>query len=263
MKLLVLSDLHLDIWNGKHPKTDLEFCKPDVVILAGDIHGNAKAVKWASETFEGIDVLYVHGNHEAYGREIAKTQRNILDACDETPNVTFLNGDQVIIGDVRFIGATLWTDFCLFGIHTKQQAMFEAERYMNDYKAIRLRVEGGEVYYRKLRATDTGRFHAKQRAYIQSKIEEPFDGKTVVITHMAPSMRSVPERYLGDIVSAAYASDLELMARQVDVWIHGHTHDSWDYDIGKCRVVCNPCGYPYLGGGTENVRFDPNLIIEI
>jgi calcineurin-like phosphoesterase family protein len=30
---------------------------------------------------------------------------------------------------------------------------------------------------------------------------------------------------------------------QVKLWIHGHTHDDFDYVINQTRVVCNPRGY--------------------
>jgi hypothetical protein len=79
---------------------------------------------------------------------------------------------------------------------------------------------------------------------------------------MAPSMRSVPEQYADDRISAAYASQLKELAAKADLWVHGHMHESSDYLIGKCRVVCNPCGYMTRGGGIENGDFDPNFIAE-
>ena len=84
-----------------------------------------------------------------------------------------------------------------------------------------------------------------------------------MITHMAPSMLSVPEQYATDRISAAYASRLEELAAKADLWVHGHMHESSDYLIGKCRIVCNPCGYMTRGGGIENGDFDPNFIAEI
>ena len=27
------------------------------------------------------------------------------------------------------------------------------------------------------------------------------------------------------------------------LWVHGHTHTSHDYRVGRCRIVCNPRGY--------------------
>ncbi|MGZ5780867.1 MAG: metallophosphoesterase, partial [Burkholderiaceae bacterium] len=98
---------------------------------------------------------------------------------------------------------------------------------------------------------------------LQGKLAEPFEGKTVVITHMAPSRLSVAEQYATDEVSAAYASNLDHLVEQADLWIHGHMHDSFDYRVGKSRVVCNPCGYMSRGGTPENFRFDPNYIVDL
>ena len=259
MRILLLSDLHHELWKNDAPQSDLSVSQPDVVVLAGDIDTGSKAVTWASITFAGIPVLYVHGNHEGYGKNLDDVQADILAECKSTGNVHFLNCGEQIIGGVRFLGATLWTDFRLFGDDTRLAAMREAEAVMTDYKRIRLAKQG----YRKLRAGDTAMFHSIQKSWLKGKLSEPFSGATVVITHMAPSMKSVPEKFATDLVSAAYASNLDDMVMQADLWFHGHMHDSFDYQIGKCRVVCNPCGYMTRRGGVENGDFNPNLIIEI
>ena len=259
MRLLILSDLHHELWRNNAPRIDPSVSQPDVVVLAGDINTGVNAIDWAARTFSGIPVLYVYGNHEAYGRNLENTQEDIAAAAKLAENIHFLNCDEYRIGDIRFLGATLWTDFRLFDDGDRQAAMRNAEAVMVDYKRIRLASKG----YRKLRAADTAQFHAMHRSWLTLKLAEPFSGKTVVITHMAPSMRSVSEQYASDPVSAAYASRLEDLANQADVWIHGHMHDSFDYQIGKCRVICNPCGYMTRGGGIENARFDPNLTIDL
>jgi len=137
--------------------------------------------------------------------------------------------------------------------------MREAEAAMTDYKRIRLAHQG----YRKLRAADTARFHSVQKSWLQNKLNEPFDGVNVVITHMAPSMRSVASQYEHALSSAACASRLDELAAKADLLIHGHMHESFDYAIGRCRGMCNPCGYMNRAGGTENERFDSNFIVEI
>lgn len=259
MRILPLSDLHLELWKEFAPKIDITISRPDVVILAGDIHTGAKAVEWAAQTFADIPVLYVHGNHEAYGKYLDSVQAEIAEACKAKNNVHFLNEDELIVDGVRFLGSTLWTDFCLFGGDTKQAAMQEAEKVIMDYKRIRLANAGD----RQLRASDTAEMHAIQKYWLQTKLAEKFSGKTVVVTHMAPSMLSVAERYADDIVSSAFASNLDDLVKNADLWVHGHMHDSFNFQIGECRVICNPCGYMTRGGGTENGSFDPNLVITI
>jgi Icc-related predicted phosphoesterase len=66
---------------------------------------------------------------------------------------------------------------------------------------------------------------------------------TVVLTHHAPHPGSVHERFAGSIINGAFISDLTELVEQADLWLHGHAHDSFDYRVGRCRVVCNPRGY--------------------
>ncbi|MEO7493353.1 MAG: metallophosphoesterase [Massilia sp.] len=193
MRLLILSDLHLELWREHAPRIDPGVSKPDVVVLAGDINIGAKAVSWAAETFQGLPVLYVHGNHESYGKNLEDVHAEILAACETAGNIHFLNCTEFQLGPVRFLGTTLWTDFRLFGDDERQASMREAEAVMTDYKRIRLAQKG----YRKLRAADTAQFHTLQRAWLKQKLDEPFAGRTVVITHMAPSMKSVADEYGG------------------------------------------------------------------
>lgn len=271
MRLLVLSDLHHEVWReargSREPAnrllSELPSCLPDVVILAGDIDVGDRAVAWADRAFPGLPVVYIHGNHEGYGHSLDKVKEDILQACDATGHVHFLDKRQLVLGGVRFLGATLWTDFKLLGADLSPVAMAEAGEGMNDYRKIRLARDG----YRKIRPADTLRWHLEDRNWLQAKLAEPFDGRTVVVTHMAPSGRSIPERYRGQPLSAAFASDLESLVAKVDIWVHGHIHDSMDYRIGDARVVCNPLGYPTRSQGgmlhPENSAYDPKFIVEI
>jgi len=259
MRILLLSDLHHELWRDSAPTINPAISQPDVVILAGDIDTGDKAVAWANRTFCKIPILYIAGNHEAYGKNLEDVCGDIKVACLAAENVHFLQCGEFVLGNTRFLGTTLWTDFKLFGDDTRVAAMREAESMMNDYHRIRLAGAG----YRKLRTSDTAKFHAVERNWLERKLDEVFDGRTVVITHMAPSKLSVPEIYASDGLSAAYASRLDSLVEKADVWVHGHIHESMDYHIGKCRVVCNPCGYKTGGGTPENEQFDPNFVIDL
>src|SRR5471030_1854355 len=250
MRILVLSDLHHELWRDQAPRITPEQSRPDLVILAGDINTNARAVAWASATFGMTPVLYIHGNHEGYGHNIDEVQKALRAACESTQNVHFLNCDEFTLGGVRFLGATLWTDFKLFGDVERQSAMREAEAVLSDYKRIRLAKKG----YRKLRAADTAQFHAIEKSWLSKKLNESFPGPTVVITHMAPSIRSVSTQFESALTSAAYSSALDSLVEKANLWVHGHMHESSDYQIGGCRVVCNPCGYKTREGSAENPK---------
>jgi Icc-related predicted phosphoesterase len=259
MRLLVLSDLHHEIWRERAPVIDPALSNPDAVILAGDIDVGNKAVHWAAKNFAGIPVFYVHGNHEAYGNNLDDVQEDIRAACLATGHVNFLDASEFIIGRVRFLGGALWTDFRLFGDDTCLAAMHAAEGVMNDYRRIGLAGQG----YRKLRAADTAAIHARQKAWLTTKLNEPFEGSTVVVTHMAPSMQSVTGQFRMEPSSAAYASRMDELVSKADLWVHGHMHTSLDYRIGQCRVVCNPCGYTTRDGAPQNPQFDPKFVIDI
>jgi Icc-related predicted phosphoesterase len=101
------------------------------------------------------------------------------------------------------------------------------------------------------------------KSWIKKKLAEPFAGSTVAITHMAPSMRSVSEKYLTDLSSASYASEMNDLVSQADLWVRGHMHEARDYRIGNCRVVCNPCGCINRDERPENSQFDPAFVAEL
>lgn len=259
MRLLVLSDLHLEVWRDHVPRFDTSISRPDIVILAGDIHTKSRAPAWAAETFPDLPVLYVAGNHEFYGESIEKVGTTIRQECNTYANVHYLDCGEYLFSGVRFLGTTLWTDFSLFGTDQKASAMEDARTVMNDYQRIRVAAAG----YRKLLPQDTAQLHEEQKKWLNSKLDEPFAGRTVVVSHMAPSMHSVAPEYAEDPVSAAFTSNLDNLAAKADIWIHGHTHSSFDYRLGKCRVIANPLGYMTRGGAAENEDFDPNFVVEL
>jgi len=251
--LNILSDVHLSSGPLKLPDTDA-----DLVILAGDLGRPKAAASWASGFAK--PVLYVAGNHEFYGHSIAGTIKELKQACAGT-NIRVLDSDEVIVGGVRFLGTTLWTDFGLFGEGAKRAAAVEeAVRSMRDFSRIRL----GETSAVCFSPADATALFTIQAAWLASKLAEPFPGQTVVITHHAPSRRSIHPRFADSLLNACFVSDAERLVdgRRTSLWIHGHTHDSFDYVLNGTRVVCNPRGYA-RDGVNENRRFDPNLAIEI
>ncbi|OZB62762.1 MAG: metallophosphoesterase [Lysobacterales bacterium 14-68-21] len=258
MKLLILSDLHLEVWRDQAPLSAALRTRPDVVVLAGDIDTGARGIAWADTFFADIPVVYVHGNHEAYGHRLDELQLALDVASQKTAHVHFLQMRELKLGSVRFLGCTLWTDFRLFGDDQHAHAVAACGEAMYDYERIHLASDG----HRKLQPLDTEQLHLQHRDWLRSRLAEPFDGRTVVVTHMAPSTRSVTPEHADDMVSAAYASRLDDLVEQADVWIHGHMHDSLDYQLGRCRVLCNPLGYKNRVGQGENRCFRADLLVD-
>lgn len=248
MKLQILSDLHIELAPYQYQRTDA-----DVVILAGDIHLGQDGFKWALENITDQKVIYVLGNHEFYG-EATPQLISRLKQLSKGTNICVLENAAVSLNGVRFLGCTLWTDFQLLG--DADVAIATARLNVTDFQQIRMSPQN-----RKIRPSHTVVWHKKSRRWMEQEIESCKDDKIVIVSHHAPSIRSIPESRRKDPLSAAFASNMNDFIKWTDaeLWIHGHIHNSFDYFIGKTRVVCNP-----LGNIDElNDRFNPMLTLEI
>ncbi len=256
MLLWILSDLHLESTYGWDlPSGD---ARPhfDVMIVAGDlIPRMERGVKWLRERVADRPVIYVAGNHEAYGTDLDRTIEKARIAATGT-NINILQNGSATIGGVSFLGATGWTDFNLFG--DPDRAMRVAGEVMNDYRKIRIR-----NYELRLRPSHTLERHKATRAFLQHELNRPKTLPRVVVTHMGFHAEAIRRGYERDPISAAYTSRDPIEG--ADLWVYGHTHESRDFVVGHTRVISNAKGYgPWRAGGTwENPQFDPTLIVEI
>lgn len=249
MKLHILSDLHLEFATFEPPATDA-----DVIVLAGDIGKKANGIIWAREAFPSKEIVYVPGNHEFYGTQRLETLELMRIAAHEC-KVHLLDNAGVVIDGVRFLGSTLWTDFKLFGEDSKSAAMYEAQASLSDFSLI----YDGRFGFSPARSVE---LHYKSLDWLSAKLDEPFAGKTVIVSHHLPSAQSVVERFKDELIAACFASELDYLFGKMDLWIHGHTHDNLDYEANGTRVLCNPRGY-VTRRGKENFDFNPKLVIEI
>ncbi|MFA7439004.1 metallophosphoesterase [Castellaniella sp.] len=248
LRLHILSDLHLSMQNLALPDVSA-----DVTILAGDVARPEAAMQWASQIPR--PVLYVPGNHEFYGGSIPGVRADLSRAA-QAHGIRLLDQQAVVIEGVRFLGATLWTDFKLYGAELQDSVMQKAAEFMRDFKVIRN--ADGSVFSPR----DAAALFAEQYAWLDAQLDLPHDGPTVVITHHAPSMRSVHPRFAESLLSAGFVSDCSGLLGRADLWVHGHTHDSFDYHALGTRVLCNPRGY-CVKGVDENAQFDAGLCIEL
>lgn len=258
-----MSDLHLELEQGPADFSWIpgvpfpDELDPDVIVLAGDIHRGVNAIHWATLTFPETPVILVPGNHEFYRRCLPETLAHMRTAAAQRTSVRLLDNDVAMFGDVRILGATLWTDFLLYGKARKVFAMRQAGRRMNDFQLIHL--SDGHAFT----PQDSVRLHRRSLKWLIKRLSEPFNGKTVVVTHHLPSALSIHPRYEGQLLNTAFASHLDhLMTgpRAPALWIHGHTHASCDYVCGNTRVVCNPRGYV---DWDLNGAFKPHLVVEV
>lgn len=268
VKIHVLSDLHLE-YADRHPSWTPPPTDADVVVLAGDIHNGTAGIDWAERVFAGKQVVYVAGNHEFYDGELSEVMAALRDRSANSANVWFLENDALVIGNVRFLGTTLWTDFELFGKERMQEAIEASLRHVVDFRAIRRGPDG------RITPDDMLALHATALCFLAEQFAEPFEGPTVVVTHHGPHERSVHPRWAEDLTSAAFVSRLHSLVGTPALWIHGHTHDGFDYQANGTRVVANPMGYRKSGarlagkvpeGVTvvfENGAFDPGRTVDV
>ncbi len=243
-----MSDLHIEFASFDTPDVDAA-----VTILAGDIHTRDRGVPFVRELSMLRPVIYVAGNHEFYGTAIPKLYDKIK-CLTSNNDIHFLQDDVFILDGVRFIGATLWTDYGLLGNDTRELGMMIAKTLMTDFKKIRTSPD-----FRKLSPSYLYSSFCKSIRTLETLLSMPHTGPTVVVTHHAPSLQSIAPQHRNDLISASYASNLEelILSHDIDIWIHGHTHNCVDYNIGNTRVISNQRGYP----GECQTGFDPSFTI--
>lgn len=259
LKIRIVSDLHLD---GCHMTR-----RPDVgaelTLVAGD-SCNGGSVDKIAQTLEHIfpepQILIITGNHEGYRQaDYESMQARLALSCAGT-RVRLLERERADVGGFAILGATLWTDFELFGKHRRDDGMAAAASCMMDYRVVG---RDGKV----ITPDDTLEWHERDRAWIESQLVDCRASNTpaIVMTHHAPSRASLAKQYAMDPSSAGFVSDLPHASfHGARLWIHGHTHTSFDHMVGDCRVICNPRGYTTIPDfSTENPWFNPDFTIEI
>lgn len=240
MKLAIVSDLH---WEHEIivPLDRYDF---DVLLCVGDVlagHDSRDPIEQLAGWSKGKPVLFVPGNHEFECRGIREAVARLKSsAACFAPHIRVLYNDMVEMDEVRFLGTTLWTDFSLYGKDTITDTALRIRHTMPDFK-IR-RADGLGLSVKEVRAE-----HQTAVAFLQQHLATPHPN-TVVLSHFAPSPRSIAPKYKTSPLNAWFANNLpDKLIAQADLWVHGHTHTSFDYPVehdGKtCRVVCNPSGF--------------------
>lgn len=252
MKIQLASDLHLF-----HDRTfDFPVTDSDVLILAGDIKPGIRSIEFAQRMADKHEkpVLFVAGNHEYYFHNFVQLHNAFTNISRMSANVFFLDCHAFDYLGVRFIGATLWTDYLLDQRFSQKSVMDAAASYMNDHVYIRSGLEGNFTPDHALT------LHNEARTFLRTELARPFDGKKVVITHHAPSLKCAHPAFGINPTAGAFISDCEDLVLQADLWVFGHTHANVDMQVGQCRLISNQRGYP-----NENVPcpFRNDLVIEI
>ena len=278
MAIRILSDLHLEFGDFELPPLDTD--KDDVLVLAGDIAVTespktfARVKEWA-ESGRFKKIIHVCGNHEYYGGSLLRVRTKLREMFEPwKDNIAIATNNSVVrVDDISFVCATLWTDYN----RGNPMTMNIVHGALNDYKYIRTG-NYGAPYLRKTNPHDMFSEFTTSKHFIFKSIKEEkyIDGqKIVVVSHHGPSTLSIHDSYKGDPVNWGYVSDLwnDIADAKPNMWIHGHTHHSFDYMIEDTRVLVNPRGYlmRLKGAGyadpvqffPENGDFNPTLRVEV
>lgn len=261
MRICPISDFQLDQYGstelalrnfsgGVHDR----FAKiADVVVIAGDLYPPlTKSIEFLAETAKHSRVVYAPGNRDFYGRDVVDEMAAAKELANNA-GIDLLQNDTVTIDGVKFIGATLWTDFKLYGEEWAEEAELRFGEITNDVRAIRI---GGEMW-----STETQKKQFQRSSeFIRREIANT-NLQTVVVTHHAPHINSANPEFAGNITQAGWVSDLSELIETGPapvLWVHGATHHSVDYRIESTRIMSNPHGY-----GHERNAFNPELIVEL
>ena len=243
-----------------------------VLVLAGDLWRDNRAVEklypegdsWIGRVSKRFKyVVFVYGNHDYWDTNIeiqpAKTEKLLRE--QKLDNVYFLEQGIrtcIVLDQVKFVGNTLWTDYK----KGDPVVIINARNMVKDYKFITV----GKQYNR-VNAQDLYRIHkrSKQAIFSQAVRDNP-EQLVVVVSHMAPSYKSISDHYKdggqrNELINPLYYSSLEqeILDAAIDLWVHGHTHVVADYQIGDTRVLCNPRGYTQYESTGYDERFQLDL----
>jgi predicted phosphodiesterase len=269
MKIATCSDIHLEFG-------EIELKNPsdvEVLILSGDICVAADVLPFNGDEDQGFatarssrtheffqnccrefkHVIYIVGNHEHYHGDYVKTIPKLKELLGYNVNLHILDKERVDIGDVVFLGGTLWTDMNKEDSETLSQIrgmMNDFRIIENSYDVVHFKDEDGNFHTRtsKFSPQDSVNDHKDMLDYIDAQYKDLPPWKSVVVVgHHSPSKTSTHPRYKDEtLMNGAYSSDLTqfiLDRPGIKLWTHGHTHEDFDYMIGSCRIVCNPRGY--------------------
>lgn len=288
MKIQIASDLHIEferprVMSGRK-QGGLEETDAELIILAGDIGvGYEQESVFCRELAQQHQkpVVFVLGNHSFYkggNIDVIREQwsRSRIDGVHYLDEGTLFS-----FKDVLFIGGVFWTNFNDYD----RSSMRYAESCMNDYRGSRMsKMDSSgeneaimfsdlvkdidnykpEYHFTARRSVDE---HYKTRKWLENKLDTCTESRRVIVTHHAPSYDSIANRFRNgydSVLNQAFYSDMTKWAKDrgnIDLWVHGHTHSSFDYEMEDGpRVVCNPRGYV---GYEPNLKFNPSMVIRI
>ena len=259
----IASDLHLEGFAERtNQQLHDQFVPADdrdaesILVLAGDISSKLPQLVSFLESLAPRfnEIIFVPGNHEFYKHDISEWAINLTNSLSllaiQNIHVATHDVECSVLSGTRFVYCTLWADG---GNSLYERA--EIGRSLRDFYVIKFGPGRWKV-------SDMCELHKTQKAKLDLLLKVPFDGKTVVVTHHMPSYRLCHPRFGSDI-NGGFASNCEdILAydHAPDIWVNGHTHDTYDTMLWKTRVICNPAGYFSETGSSQYNSFAPKFV---
>lgn len=276
LSVQISSDIHLEMYSHwKHISARLPWeehydtkqppllvkAAPNLALL-GDIGCPATHMEWYERFVASVAGVYEHvfllaGNHEYYVSRVrlgevpatvSALHTAMREVADRYDNVHFLCPDVVVLGDVRVIGATLWSQVT---------EVREVQRALNDYHRSWIALsppktppatDKKHLTVRSLRVKDTVAWHNSEVNWIQTqlKLAAKLKQRALVLTHHAPAMTGTSNaKYEGNIIQSAFATDLTHLFPLVHTWCFGHTHYNVDANVKGMHLAANQAGYKF------------------
>jgi len=262
MKFRIMSDLHVDV-NERFPLRCMEDGEKIFTLIAGDISGDpVEDFRWLRNNTD-MHGAFVSGNHIVYNfddKTIQELQEALKVFCpnEDGKRWRYLEKDHIVLEDEKtvIVGSTLWTDY-KYGGPDQNYNMLIATKSLNDFRW------GKISHTESLTPQWCLEEHKKSLEYIDKICNEYKDYDIVVLSHHAPSEESIAPIYKNKPSNGAYVSDLKdfiLNHSNIKLWVHGHVHNFFEYEIGDCKVICNPRGYVFRG---ESRYWTPNVIYDM
>lgn len=253
-------------WMPKPLSTDKDTC----LIIAGDLWTKRKFVdrlyhdgeSWLKKISKLFKYVIINlGNHDYWGANLTFEADKVRASINSQNlnNVFLLKKDFFVLDNIKIIGGTLWTSFN----NGDPLVMLQAPGIMNDYRKITV-----ENSYSNIKPENLyNEFLILKDFIFKNSKRDNEDQKVIVVTHMAPSEKSIHPMYLTNSrynnANYYYYSNLENdicnYDTEIDIWCHGHTHNKSKYLIGDTVVYCNPRGYVI----NENTNYDEDFIIDL
>lgn len=254
MKFKVLSDLHLE-----HSNIKIEDTGEDFIILAGDISADKSLLhNFFSYNCPEKPIFYILGNHEYEISTFENRVDELKNELKDYSHIHILQNESAIFNNVKIIGTTLWAD-----VSNMLNSELKDILNSNILQSHRIKTKLNDNY-RIWDGFDLQKEFEKSKQFLKYELRDnPFEGYKIAVTHFAPSKKSINPKYKKNALNEFWASDLEHLMGFSKYWIHGHTHDSFNYNIEGTNVICNPRGVSKIYNLSENLKFQNDLLLEL